>query len=178
MDNHPPQNPHQAPSVPVEPPRVDPALLLLTPRQKAFADSLLAGKTKKASALRAYNTTPEAASQVANEIMKSDKVRAYLAERSYSAAQRIEGIAADPNEPGATRLAANKDILDRAGYKARDDEQAPAPAGNTYNILFSPEAREDVARMEAIIKARLTGAPAPVYDEEPPEEGQETDPTF
>lgn len=144
---------------------IDPKRLILNSNQRAFADEYFRTGNKKRSAMTVYGASEANAGQFAAQVLKSDKVRAYLASKAYSAAERIEGLA-ETADSDSVKLAANKDILDRAGYKVPEDV-APPTQGNTYNILFSAEARADVAAIEEIIKARLTGAPPPDYDEPP-----------
>ena len=91
----------------------------LLPKQKAFADGIAAGKTATQSVIDAgYNVkNRDVAMAMGSQIVQSLPVRQYLESIASKSAKNIE-ILSDTAENEAVRLSANKDILDRAGYKA------------------------------------------------------------
>lgn len=95
----------------------------LTPPVKRFANGYIKDGKKQANALKQWpDLTPESASVKANRLLKNDNVREYIQSHAKTAAKNVLELANNA-ESEAVRLSANKDILDRAGYKP-DDEQA------------------------------------------------------
>ena len=94
--------------------------LKLTPKQKKFADGLLEGKTQTQAVLDACDIDDvDSASTRGSKMIRNDRVIEYLKSKSYMAAARIEELAESAKNENV-KLSANKDILDRAGYKVAD----------------------------------------------------------
>lgn len=90
----------------------------LTKKEKAFADEYLETGNGTQSALKAYDTTSErVAASIAHENLRKPDIAQYIQDNAKEAISRIVQISISA-ENEAVRLSANKDILDRAGYKA------------------------------------------------------------
>ena len=89
----------------------------LLPKEKAFADAYIETGRITESVLRSYNTTEKTvASAMGTSLMKRQKILDYIESQSHDAASRIVKLATKARNENV-RLNANKDILDRAGYK-------------------------------------------------------------
>ena len=87
-------------------------------KQKAFADEYLQnGGNGLQAAKKAYKTKNDASAvSLASQTLTKVNVREYIADKAGDAAKMIYKMSQTAkHEP--TRLNANKDILDRAGYK-------------------------------------------------------------
>ena len=110
-----------------------------TVREDRFIHAVMEGKSQTDAVMEAYNYPLEkrpSASTLGSILMKRERVVKKFVEMGYGAATRIEEISKDKKEPGAVRLNANKDILDRAGIGAK---QAPTTA---VQINFGQEREE------------------------------------
>jgi len=95
----------------------------LTKKEKVFADNYLESGNGTQSALKAYDTTSErVAASIAYENLRKPDIRQYLEDNASSAASRIVDLSISA-ENETVRLNANKDILDRAGYKPVEKTQ-------------------------------------------------------
>lgn len=89
----------------------------LTRKQKKFADAILEGKSGIQAALNNYDTVkPAVAGSIAYENLKKPQVIAYLEKNGIGAATRIVKLSKSAKNQNV-QLQANKDILDRAGFK-------------------------------------------------------------
>lgn len=85
----------------------------LTAREQVFADRILAGDTQTHAAIVAYERRPETAGSKATQVMRRERVIAYLSRQARGAAERIV-LLSKTAESESVRLDANQDILDRA----------------------------------------------------------------
>lgn len=128
----------------------------LTENEKKLADLTLVGVSGQAAALTVYDTTsPASARSIASETLARPHVREYLESVAGEAAEIVMGHARN-KRAGMVSLVAAKDVLDRAGFKTAEPVRDP-DQGATYNFIFSPKTQEEVRRIEAIIRERLTG---------------------
>ena len=89
----------------------------LTKKEKGFADDYIETGNGTKSALNNYDTEDEnTASSLASENIRKPKIREYLESKADQCASNIF-ILANGAENETVRLNANKDVLDRAGYK-------------------------------------------------------------
>lgn len=91
----------------------------LTPKQKAFADGIIANPKVSATqiALKTYNTTSyHTAGDIASNNLKKPEIQIYLDKHISKAKQRITELLDSDNEQIV--LASSKDILDRTYGKA------------------------------------------------------------
>jgi len=96
----------------------------LTRKEDKFIAWILAGKTNTQSALDAYDTTDySTAWAIASQNLKKIKIMAYLQQISTWAVKRIEQLSKTAKNEWV-KYTANKDILDRAGYKPVDKVEA------------------------------------------------------
>lgn len=73
-----------------------------------------------------------------------NRTRKFLATRSVQAAFAIISVIEDPTYPGnKEKLAAAKDILDRAGFKSSDNINVIGDAQPVFVIPPKPKANED-----------------------------------
>lgn len=92
----------------------------LTKKQKEFANEYLETGNGTQSALKVYNTDKEStAAVIAHENLRKLKIQEYLADKAEVAASNIYELANNA-ENESVKLNANKDILDRAGFKPTD----------------------------------------------------------
>lgn len=90
---------------------------MLTKKQKAFADDYLETGNGTKSALKTYDTDSEnTAAMIASTNIRKPKIMEYLASKAESAASEIFKLSVGAKNE-TVKLNANKDILDRAGYK-------------------------------------------------------------
>lgn len=125
----------------------------LEPEDKEFADNYLITSNARKSATDAFGIfDPVAASTKAASTLRKDVVREYIKGEAQGAAERITKIA-KKSKNLRVKLDANKDILDRAGYK---------PQEATVNInmpLYLP--------MEIMEKYNLKEATSPDIEPKP-----------
>jgi phage terminase small subunit len=93
----------------------------ITEKQKKFADAYVDnGGNRTEAALDVYDTKDYfTAANIGSENLKKPKIQEYLESIAGDAATRIE-VLSKTAENETVRLNANKDILDRAGYKPTD----------------------------------------------------------
>lgn len=90
----------------------------LTKKQKDFAEEYVKTGNGRQSVMKTYDpTTINAAGAIATENLKKPNVQEYIQSLAQEAANNIREIA-NTSENDGVRLSANKDILDRGGYKA------------------------------------------------------------
>lgn len=93
----------------------------LTKKQKEFAKEYVETGNATKSALRVYNTVDEnTAGNIGCDNLKKPKIMEYLKEIATDAATRIEELSREAKNE-TVKLNANRDILDRAGYKPKDE---------------------------------------------------------
>lgn len=96
----------------------------ITEKQKVFADTYLETGNKTQAALKAYDTTSiSTAHALAQANLDNIKVREYLDIAAKPAVSMIFQLS-QHGEAESVRLAASKDILDRAGYKPVEKVQS------------------------------------------------------
>ncbi len=89
----------------------------LTKKERGFIKDYLDSGNGTQAALKNYDTTKEiVAANIASENLRKPKVRAMIEEAAEGASIRIVEMSKTA-ENETVRLNANKDILDRAGYK-------------------------------------------------------------
>jgi len=89
----------------------------LTKKQKGFCKDYIDTGNKTKSALKNYNTEDySTAASIGSENLKKPEIIEYLKSISSDATSRIEELSKTAKNE-TVRLNANKDILDRAGYK-------------------------------------------------------------
>jgi phage terminase small subunit len=111
----------------------------LTKKEKQWADTFLETDNGTQSALRAYDTTdPNTAAVIAHENIRKPKIREYLDQQAEGAASRIVQLSMEA-ENETVRLNANRDILDRAGYK---------PVEKSVNLNINTDTK-DIANPKA-----------------------------
>ena len=92
----------------------------LTAKMKALADDYLETKNGTESYIKVYKTkSRKSASVEASRTLAKPSVRSYLEGIANKSARNIE-VLSDTARSENVRLQANQDILDRAGYKARE----------------------------------------------------------
>jgi phage terminase small subunit len=126
----------------------------LTTKQKRFADKYLETGNGTQSALASYDTTsPKTASVIAVENLAKPSVRDYIESQAPAAMSRIVELSITA-ENETVKLNANKDILDRAGYK-------PVEKSMTLNLnadtkdLANPKLAEVKQRYEEELRKQL-----------------------
>lgn len=88
----------------------------ITHKQRKFADSYLQHGNGTQAVLAVYDTTdPAVAAPMASENLSKPNVRQYLEDRAHVAASIVFQLA-NHGESDNIKLAASKDILDRAGF--------------------------------------------------------------
>lgn len=94
----------------------------LTQKEKKFADTFIDTGNGTKSALVAYDTEDEnTAAVIASRTLSKDKVQNYIHSKAEKAAEIVFTIAQHGDSDGV-RLAASKDILDRAGFKPTEKQ--------------------------------------------------------
>ncbi len=92
----------------------------LTKKEKGFADDYLETGNGTKSALKNYNTVSEnTASSIAHQNLRKRKIQDYLEDKAEICAGNIFNLA-NRAENESVKLNANKDVLDRAGFKPID----------------------------------------------------------
>ena len=126
----------------------------ITFKQKKFADNYLETGNGTQSALKAYDTESyKTANVIAAENLKKPSVIEYLKSQAQAAAERVI-VLAESAENETVRLNANKDILDRAGYKAVDKVQSMNVNVNT-NLSEMSRYQEIKEKYEKELEERL-----------------------
>ena len=96
----------------------------ITLKQKKFADKYLETGNATKAALETYKVKNEnSAASVGSENLTKPKIKDYLEGEARGAATRIVKMSQSAKNE-AVKLNANKDILDRAGYKPTDKIEA------------------------------------------------------
>lgn len=121
-----------------------PPIAILTPQDKVFADKFIETGVIKTAAAIAYPNEKWAAQRGSNALQK-DPVRDYIQQAAMPAMTRIVKLS-EKSRNEAVRLAANKDILDRAGYKPQEAQvninmpfYLPAEVMDKYNLAPNPD---------------------------------------
>lgn len=123
----------------------------LTKKEKGFAKDYLETGNGTQSALSNYDTEDEnTAASIASENLRKPKIIEYLESKAEKAVENIYNLA-NTAENEAVKLNANKDILDRAGYKAVE---------RTVNLnveanIIDPKARKLAEKYESELKNNL-----------------------
>lgn len=142
----------------------------LTQKEKKLADLVAAGITPMDAAIQTYSpSNRESASSIASQVLAKTDVRSYLEGVAGEAAEIVMKHARDAKSEMVSLVAA-KDILDRTGFKQPEAAKDPNQ-GATYNFIFSEKTRNEVAEIEARIRARLTGT----FDDEENEKDTSTE---
>lgn len=121
----------------------------LTEKEKRFADLWLKnGHNGTRAALAVYDSkSPKVAGITAARALARDRVMAYIQGCAEIAAENVFELAnAAKNEQ--VRLAANKDILDRSGFKAAEKHESV--------VLHAHANSERVAQLAAEVALRLS----------------------
>ena len=112
--------------------RIKPELLKL--KDKEFVDEYMSSKNQTRAAMKVFDIPPEKSKYAAVravKILDKPAVRKYLEDNAGGAAARIVKLSCRSHND-MVKLAANKDILDRAGFK-------PEEAGININMpLYLP----------------------------------------
>ena len=96
----------------------------LRPKQKKFADEYLRTWNWTKSALATYNTTDyNTAHAIASENLQKPTIREYIESISADAMKRINKLSIEAKNENV-RYTANKDIVDRAGYKPTEKTES------------------------------------------------------
>lgn len=121
----------------------------LTPQQDAFITNYLMTSKPKQSAIDA-GYSPKCAYNTAYSLLRSPHVKKVIEERQEESRKMLMdhlvsqaekavctliSIMEDPDQKGATRVAAAKDLLDRAGYKAPDHVQVTGKDDGPIELL-------------------------------------------
>lgn len=123
----------------------------LTKKEKGFAKDFIETGNATESALKNYDTKSEnVAASIGSQNLRKQKIQAYLEEKAEKASENIYVLANDA-ENEAVRLSANKDILDRAGFKAIDK----AVNLNVNANITDPEAVKIAQSYEEELKKKL-----------------------
>ena len=96
----------------------------LTKKQKAFADNYIETGNATESVIDAgYDVKDEnSAAVIGSENLRKLNIREYIEDNAIGAAARIVDISKEAKNE-AVKLSANKDILDRAGYKPIEKQE-------------------------------------------------------
>ena len=109
---------------------------MLTKKQKEFADEYLETGNGTQAALKAYDIETkkkeECAASIGYENLRKPQIQAYIENEAEGAASRIVEISKTAKME-AVKLNANKDILDRAGFKPTDKTD------NTVRVITASE---------------------------------------
>lgn len=93
----------------------------LNPKHKEFADEYLETGNATQAVKTTFNNIKDdnCAGVKGYRLLRNDKIREYLEDKAETAAQNIYKLANEA-ENESVKLNANKDILDRAGFKPTD----------------------------------------------------------
>lgn len=123
----------------------------LTKKERGFVRDYIETGNGTQSALKNYDTTDEStAAMIASTNIRKPKIMAYLEEKAGVAAENIF-ILANTAENEAVKLGANKDILDRAGFKAVEKHMNL----NVNTDIKNPRALELAKKYEEELKRGL-----------------------
>lgn len=126
----------------------------LSKKQKGFSDEFLETGNGVQSALKAYDTDNyNSANQIAIENLQKPTIIDYIKSHANNAVTNIIKLS-NTAENETVRLNANKDILDRAGYKAIDKQATVNTKGEDIEIQTNLD--EIVSEVEAKLKANKT----------------------
>ena len=107
----------------------------LTKKQKKFCDKYLETGNGVKSAEEVYNTKNyNTAGVMANENLKKPKIKEYLESKAEICANEVFRLSQKAKNE-AVRLNANKDILDRAGYKPTEKKDITS-GGEKLNAVL------------------------------------------
>lgn len=108
----------------------------LSPKQKKFADKYIeTGNMTVATIEAGYDVkNKQVAGSIGSENLKKPEIRAYIEANAKGAVSRIVELSIYA-ENETVRLNANKDILDRSGFKAVDNLDVTS---NGERIVFAP----------------------------------------
>ena len=134
----------------------------LNPVHQRFADGYIKTGKKQKSMLQADPTLkPEVASVKANRLLKNDKVRAYIKSKAKLASENIVDLACNAVNENV-KLSANKDILDRAGYKPMEHKsdavtvEDPTQARKQLDTLLSAiQSGNEIELQRMILKPKV-----------------------
>mgnify|MGYP001594997354 FL=1 len=126
----------------------------LTKKEKGFADAILEGKEKRHAIRENYNLGSKGGSKTEDQLINTadsmgqetfnkPKVQQYIENNSYDAVTRIVKISKMTKENPAVALSANKDIVDRAGFK-------PVEKSESKSIRVNLEAKIENKEIEAL----------------------------
>mgnify|MGYP001573655467 CR=1 FL=1 len=116
----------------------------LTKKEKGFADSYLETGNGTLAALENYDTALEnTAAVIATRTLRKAKVQEYLEKHAPAASSRIVKISKIIHGNTAVALAANRDIMDRAGFK-------PIERSESKSIRLNVEAKIENEELEAL----------------------------
>lgn len=125
-----------------------------TKKQKVFAKAYVETGNGTRAALMSYDTkNPDVAKSIASENLTKPNVRALIEGFAEKAAKNVQ-LLADTAENEAVRLNANKDVLDRAGYK---------PIEKTMNVnlgveITNPLVEELAEKLNNVLKGTDSGS--------------------
>lgn len=127
----------------------------LRPEHKAIADAWIDNKGNGRQAVLKIrpDLKPESADVKASKVLNSDKVREYLESQAEGAASRVVELSIEAENENV-RLNANKDILDRAGYKPVEKSQSIV-ANIDLNEKDNPKAKKLAEEYEEKLKESL-----------------------
>jgi phage terminase small subunit len=109
----------------------------LTKKQKEFADEYLATGNGTKAALKAYDTEDEnTAAHIASDNIRKAKIIEYFQSKAEVASHNIYKLANEANNENV-KLNANKDILDRAGFKPTEKAEVDVNHKFSLTDLFS-----------------------------------------
>ena len=122
---------------------------ILFPTDKLFADKYIETQRLGMSALAVFpDLTPTQATTKAQGLIRKDAVREYINNQAMGAMTRIVKLSVKSKNLNV-RLAANKDIMDRAGYKPQEAQininvplYLPAEVMEKYNLREEEPIRE------------------------------------
>lgn len=94
----------------------------LTIKQIRFTEEYLKTGNGVQSALKVYNTkSPQTAGRIAHDTKKHKGVRELIEQFSHGAIRRMDDLSRKAKSE-QVKYYANKDLLDRAGYKPQDEQ--------------------------------------------------------
>ena len=126
---------------------------MLRPKQKKFADKYLKTGNGTASATGVYDTDNEnSLAVIASQNLRKLKIQNYIEDRAEKSAENVVELG-NQRENLSVALGANKDILDRAGFK-------PVEKSQNLNVnvdidVLEPKAKALKDEYEAKIRAIL-----------------------
>lgn len=122
----------------------------ITKKQKDFADEYLKTGNGTKSALSTYETDSEnMAAVIASTNIRKDKIQRYIEDKAEHSAENIVELGNQrDNLPVA--LGANKDILDRAGFKPIDKSET-----KSVNLNFDVKIDSKKAKIKSKFEKEL-----------------------